>query len=117
MLGSQHAERRAEERVRTRGEHGERVVAFAVDRGTSTSAPSERPIHSRCICLRLLRPVQVVQVLQQAIGVGSVIFSSHCRIGLRTTGWLPRSLLPSMTSSLARTVPSSSHQLTATSAW
>ena len=40
-----------------------------------------------------------------------------CFMGRRTTGWLPRSLLPSMTSSLASTVPSAGHQLTGTSAW
>ena len=40
-----------------------------------------------------------------------------CFMGRRTTGWLPRSLLPSMTSSFASTVPSAGHQLTGTSAW
>lgn len=38
-------------------------------------------------------------------------------MGIRTTGKPPRSDLPSITSSLASTVPSSGHQLTGTSAW
>ena len=38
--------------------------------------------------------------------------SIHCRSGMRTTGWPPRSLMPSMTSSLASTVPRAGHQLT-----
>ena len=42
--------------------------------------------------------------------------SIHWRIGRRTTGWPPRSLLPSITSSFASTVPSAGHQLTGTSA-
>src|SRR5258708_5413111 len=41
--------------------------------------------------------------------------SIHWRIGLRTTGNPPTSLLPSMTSSLAKTVPSSAHQFTGAS--
>lgn len=40
-----------------------------------------------------------------------------CFMGRRTTGWSPRSLLPSMTSSLASTVPRAGHQFTGTSAW
>lgn len=40
-----------------------------------------------------------------------------CFMGRRITGWSPRSDLPSMISSLARTVPRASHQLTGTSAW
>ena len=38
--------------------------------------------------------------------------SIHCFIGMRTTGCPPTSLLPSITSSFASTVPSSGHQLT-----
>src|ERR1700722_16947528 len=41
--------------------------------------------------------------------------SIHWRIGLRTTGKPPTSLLPSMTSSFASTVPRSGHQLTGAS--
>ena len=41
--------------------------------------------------------------------------SIHCFIGLRMTGKPPTSLLPSMTSSLASTVPSSGHQFTGAS--
>src|SRR5699024_9917960 len=44
-----------------------------------------------------------------------VIFNIHCFIGFLTTGCPPRSLLPSITSSLARTVPSAGHQFTFTS--
>ena len=40
----------------------------------------------------------------------------HWRMRLRTTGCPPRSLNPSFTSSLARTVPKSGHQLTSLSA-
>ena len=47
----------------------------------------------------------------------AVILSIHCFIGLRITGWFPRSLRPSMTSSFASTVPSAGHQFTGTSAW
>ena len=36
----------------------------------------------------------------------------YCRSGMRNTGNAPRSLRPSMTSSLASTVPSFGHQLT-----
>ena len=36
-------------------------------------------------------------------------------MGRRMTGWLPRSLRPSMTSSFASTVPSAGHQFTGTS--
>jgi hypothetical protein len=46
-----------------------------------------------------------------------VIFNIHCFIGLRMTGWFPRSLNPSITSSFASTVPSAGHQFTGTSAW
>src|SRR5438034_4897447 len=42
--------------------------------------------------------------------------SIHWRIGLRTTGKSPTSLLPSTTSSFASTVPSSSHHHTGISA-
>ena len=45
----------------------------------------------------------------------SVIFNTHWRIGLRTTGYPPRSLFPSITSSLAKTAFNSGHQLTGTS--
>ena len=41
----------------------------------------------------------------------------HWRSGIRTTGCPPLSLLPSSTSSLARTVPSAGHQFTCASAW
>ncbi len=41
--------------------------------------------------------------------------SIHCRSGIRTTGWPPRSDLPSTTSSLASTVPSAGHQFTGAS--
>ena len=49
--------------------------------------------------------------------VSTRILSIHCFIGLRITGWFPRSLRPSMTSSFASTVPSAGHQFTGTSAW
>ena len=38
-----------------------------------------------------------------------------CRSGIRTTGYPPRSLFPSITSSLASTVPNSWHQFTSAS--
>ncbi len=44
----------------------------------------------------------------------AVILSIHCFMGMRTTGWSPLSLLPSMTSSLANTVPKAGHQFTGT---
>ena len=47
----------------------------------------------------------------------AVIFSIHCFMGLRITGWFPRSDRPSITSSFASTVPSAGHQFTGTSAW
>ena len=46
----------------------------------------------------------------------AVMRNIHCRIGRLTTGNPPTSLLPSMTSSFARTVPRSGHQFTGTSA-
>ena len=41
--------------------------------------------------------------------------SIHCRIGRRSTGNPPTSLLPSITSSFASTVPKPGHQFTGTS--
>lgn len=38
------------------------------------------------------------------------------QLTFRMTGWPPRSLSPSITSSLASTVPNAGHQLTGTSA-
>ena len=68
VLGRHHEERRAEQRVRTRGE--DRVVD-ARSRGSEnvTSAPSERPIQLRCIVTTWCGQSIVVQVVQQAVGV------------------------------------------------
>ncbi len=73
------------------------------------------PIQLRCISLMPSGQSSVSRSLRSRSAY-SVIFSIHWRIGFLTTGWLPRSDLPSITSSFASTVPSAGHQLTGTSA-
>ena len=48
----------------------------------------------------------------RSLSAYSVILMTHCFIGRRITGYPPLSLNPPITSSFARTVPNSSHQLT-----
>ena len=77
----------------------------------SISAPSLRPIHASC-----MRIVEVGQSRfckpSSSRSANAVILNIHCNSGRRTTGCPPRSLRPSMTSSLANTVPSFGHQFT-----
>src|SRR5699024_10126377 len=79
-----------------------------------TSAPSERPIQLRCISFKLSGQSRSSKSSKRRSAY-LVIFNIHCFIGFLTTGCPPRSLLPSITSSLARTVPSAGHQFTFTS--
>mmetsp|Transcript_864 Transcript_864/g.2617 ORF Transcript_864/g.2617 Transcript_864/m.2617 type:complete len:211 (-) Transcript_864:471-1103(-) len=80
------------------------------------SAPSDLPIHDRCI---VIVPSGQSSPSSSAASrsASAVILSTHCRSGLRSTGKPPRSERPSMISSLASTVPRPAHQLTGFSSW
>mmetsp|Transcript_27935 Transcript_27935/g.65201 ORF Transcript_27935/g.65201 Transcript_27935/m.65201 type:complete len:273 (-) Transcript_27935:352-1170(-) len=80
------------------------------------SAPSERPIHARCIAT-VPSGQSTPSSSRASSSAMAVICNTHCRNGIRCTGKSPRSLFPSMTSSLASTVPRSAHQFTDTSDW
>jgi len=91
------------------------IVSSAPSTEKRTSAPSERPIHSRCWILidsGQSRPSRSAS----RRSAYAVILSIHCFSGRRTQGKLPRSERPLMTSSLASTVFNSSHHHTGTSA-
>jgi hypothetical protein len=77
-------------------------------------APSERPTQLRCMSLMLSGQSKSSKSSIKRSAY-AVILSIHCFIGRRSTGCPPRSDLPSMTSSFARTVPKAGHQFTATS--
>ena len=77
-------------------------------------APSDLPIQLRCMSFRDSGQSNSSKSSSKRSAY-SVILNIHCRMGLRTTGCPPRSDRPSITSSLARTVPSASHQFTGTS--
>ena len=96
-----------------------RVVKTAISTSESstrksTSAPSERPIQLRCISLSESLQSMPSRSSSKRCAY-SVIRNIHCCIGRRTTGKPPTSLTPSLTSSLASTVPSSGHQFTGAS--
>ena len=76
-----------------------------------TSAPSLRPIHAACI-MRVDSGHSTRSRSSRSLCAYAVMRNIHCRSGIRKTGWPPRSLRPSMISSLASTVPSAGHQFT-----
>jgi hypothetical protein len=115
VLRRQHAVGRAEQRVRPRGEHGERSPAARRRRRIDVralAAADPVALHR----LDALGPVEFVEVLEQALGVGGDR-SIHCFIIRFSTGSPVSTYLPSLTSSLASTVPSAGHQFTGASAW
>ncbi len=83
--------------------------------GKSTSAPKLRPTQLRCMSM-IGRGQSTSSSSSIKRSAYAVMRSIHCVSGMRMTGKPPRSLLPSMTSSLASTVPSSGHQFTGTRA-
>ena len=92
------------------------ALALAPSTSNVISAPSERPIHVFCIVM-VPSGHSIPSVAKSAASCSaySVMRRTHWRSGMRITGKPPRSDLPSMTSSLARTVPNSAHQFTRTS--
>ena len=80
----------------------------------SISAPTDLPIQFLCMSFKDSGQSKSSRSFNNRSAY-AVILSTHCRIGLRITGKLPTSLFPSITSSLANTVPNSGHQFTATS--
>ena len=76
-----------------------------------TSAPSLRPIHAACI-MRVDSGHSTKSRSSRSLCAYAVIRNIHCRSGIRKTWCPPRSLRPSIISSLASTVPSAGHQLT-----
>jgi hypothetical protein len=80
----------------------------------SISAPSLRPIHSRCMAL-VDAGHSSPSNWSSSLSAYDVIRNAHWLRGLRTTGCPPLSLRPSITSSLASTVPSFGHQFTVVS--
>mmetsp|Transcript_16194 Transcript_16194/g.38514 ORF Transcript_16194/g.38514 Transcript_16194/m.38514 type:complete len:212 (-) Transcript_16194:376-1011(-) len=84
----------------------------------STYAPSERPIQFSCaVFVPSGQSTPLASRSSARRSAYAVIFRTHWRSGIRTTGKLPRSERPSMISSLASTVPSSGHQLTSFLSW
>ena len=75
------------------------------------SAPSLRPIHSVCM-VRVESGQSTSARSASSRSAYAVMRNIHCLSGMRTTGCPPRSLRPSMISSLASTVPSFAHQFT-----
>ena len=96
-----------------------RVVNTSMTSGPAANrmvAPSDRPIQLRWIVLMASDQSSSSRSSsnRSAYAVMRII---HCFKGRRKTGWLPRSLRPSLvTSSLASTVPRAGHQFTGTSA-
>ena len=80
----------------------------------STLEPSDLPIQFFCNSFTLSGQSTSSNPLRRDSAY-SVIRKTHCFIGLRITGCPPLSDFPSITSSLANTVPNSGHQFTGTS--
>jgi hypothetical protein len=93
-----------------------RLSPAGLSSANRTSAPSERPIHSRCWVLIDSGQSRRSRSASRRSAY-AVIRSIHCFSGRRTQGKFPRSERPLITSSFARTVFSSSHHQTGTSAW
>src|SRR5699024_12528307 len=77
------------------------------------STPSERPIQLRCMVLTCSGHSSNVSKSFNSSSAYSVILINHCGISLRSTGVSQRQQQPSITCSLAKTVKSCGHQLTA----
>ena len=121
MLRREHHVRRAVQRVRTRREDGDRQILIVRASASvqsaiskSTSAPTLLPIQFRCISFSDSGHSSSSRS-SSSRSAYAVMRSIHCRIGRCSTGNPPTSLLPSITSSLASTVPSPGHQFTGTS--
>ena len=112
MLRGKYHVGRSEERVWTGSKNRDQIVDpihAERDRGTFTAA---NPISLQSL-YRLLQSSPSSSSNNRS--AYAVIRNIHWRIGRRTTGNPPTSLLPSTTSSFARTVPSSGHQFTGAS--
>ena len=81
-----------------------------------TLIPFNFPIQFFCISLVELGK-SIVSNPFSNFSAYSGILITHCFMFFFTTGYPPRSLFPSIISSLASTVPSSSHQLTLVSTY
>ena len=95
-----------------------RVVKIVIGRCLSPhtvsktiSVPSERPIQLRCISFSESDQSRA-SIESSRRPAYADTRSCHCVIFFCSTGYPPLTLNPSFTSSLARTVPSPSHQLT-----
>ena len=116
VLGREHHEGRAEERVGAGGEDLDAVLlARAGDDGEGDPGalgPADPvALHE----LDLLGPVDAVEVVGQPVGVRGDAHHPLAQVA-RKTGKLPRSERPSLvTSSLESTVPRPGHQLTGAS--
>ncbi len=75
------------------------------------SAPSERPIQLRCVSLIDSDHSILSRPLRRRSAYADTR-RHHCHISFCTTGYPPRTERPSLTSSLASTVPSLGHQFT-----
>ena len=80
----------------------------------TTSAPSERPIQFSCI-VTTWRGQSIVFASSSSRSAYSVMRKNHCSSWRTSTSWPQRSQRPSITCSLASTVASLGHHLTAAS--